>query len=90
MEAVNFPEVNVIIGEGQPQYKPLPVHYYDDGQAVCCVKCTDEERRKIAETGEIWLSFMTFGRPFQPFYITADKEDVIIYQEDAAHGDEAD
>jgi len=77
MEPVKFPEVNASFGEGQPQYKPLPVLLSPDGQAVSCWQLSEEEKARVAETGQIWLSQLTFKRPLQPVFMTVYKADLI-------------
>lgn len=76
MEPVKFPEVNATFGEGQPQYEPLPVLLYPDGQAVSCWQLSEEEKACVAETGQIWLSQLTFNRPLQPVFMTVYKADL--------------
>lgn len=77
MKPVKFPEVNATFGEGQPQYEPLPVLLFPDGQAVSCWQLSEEEKARVAETGQIWLSQLTFNRPLQPVFMTTDKADLI-------------
>lgn len=77
MKPVKFPEVNATFGEGQPQYKPLPVLLFPDGQAISCWQLSEEEKARVAETGQIWLSQLTFNRPLQPVFMTTDKADLI-------------
>lgn len=77
MIPVKFPEVNAIFGEVQPQYEPLPVLLFSDGQAVSCWQLSKEEKARVAETGQIWLSQLTFNRPLQPVFMTTDKADLI-------------
>lgn len=69
-----FPQVNVMYGEGQEEYQPLPVYRSEDGQAISCWELTDEEIEKIKETKCLYLSMMTFGQPLQPVYLTVDKD----------------
>lgn len=76
MKPVKFPEVNAIFGEGQPQYEPLPVLLSPNGQAVSCWQLSEEEKARIAETGQIWLSQLTFNRPLQPVFMTVYKADL--------------
>lgn len=75
MKPVKFPEVNATFGEGQPQYEPLPVLQFPDGQVISCWELS--EKARVAETGQIWLSQLTFNRPLQPVFMTTDKTDLI-------------
>ena len=76
MKPVKFPEFNATFGKGQPQYKPLPVLLSPDGQAVSCWQLSEEEKARVAETGQIWLSQLTFNRPLQPVFMTVYKADL--------------
>jgi hypothetical protein len=59
-------EVNV--GEGQPQYYPIPtvVEGSDERRFISRWKFTDHEREQIAAGGELIFQQLTFGLPFQP------------------------
>ena len=78
MKPVKFPEVNATFGKSQPQYEPLPVLLFPDGQAISCWQLSDEEKARVAETGQIWLSQLTFNRPLQPVFMTVEKAELII------------
>lgn len=49
MKPKKFQEANVVYGEGQPEYKPLPAHKTKEGQAIFCFELDEAERKKIAE-----------------------------------------
>ena len=51
MKPKKFQEANVVYGEGQPEYKPLPAHKTKEGQAIFCFELDEAERKKIAKTG---------------------------------------
>ncbi len=76
MEPKHFPQVNAIYGADQPEYKPLPALLTSDGYSVVCFQATEEERKKIAETGEIWISLFTGGGALQPIYITTNPDEL--------------
>ena len=76
MKPKKFQEANVVYGEGQPEYKPLPAHKTKEGQAIFCFELDEAERKKIAETGELWVSLLTFNQPLQPIFITINKSDI--------------
>ena len=67
MKAKQFKEVNAVYGENQPEYYPLPAY-------------KSEERKKIAETGELWVALRTFNKPLQPICVTVNKSDILITQ----------
>lgn len=60
MKPKKFQEANVVYGEGQPEYKPLPAHKTKEGQAIFCFELDEAERKKIAETGELWVSLLKY------------------------------
>lgn len=66
---LNLPER--LIGEGQPGVEPLPATYFQElGQLLSRWQLDEEERKRVAETGEVWLIQTTLGRPMQPICIT--------------------
>jgi len=66
MKPIEFPEVNCVLAEDQPEYLPLPVFRADDGEVVSCWALTWSERFKVFFRGRIWWSVLTFNRPLQP------------------------
>lgn len=77
MKPIKFPEHNVVFWENQqPLYEPLPAYRSPDGQVICCFELTDEEKQRVAETGHIWLSVLTFNYSLQPVYLTTEKGDI--------------
>ncbi len=82
MNPVKFPECNAVYGEGQPDYKPLPAYRSPGGEVVTCWELTEEEKKRVAETGQIWLSLLTFGLPLQPVYITTDPAELLTTRQE--------
>lgn len=78
MTPKNFPQANVIYGEGQEEYQPLPAHKTKEGDVIVCWELTDEEIEKIKETKCLYLSIMTFGRFLQPVHMTVNKDELGI------------
>ncbi len=72
MDTKEFPEVNLRIAEDQEEYGTLPAHVSEQGIVTCCFSPSEEELKQINETGEIWLSVMTFLEPLQPVMLTAE------------------
>ena len=81
MKPKKFKEVIVTYGENQPEYLPLPAYRAENGQAVFCFELDDEERKRVAETGEVWVSLLTFNQPLQPILITTKKSDLFKTQD---------
>jgi hypothetical protein len=82
MEPIEFPQVNVRLGETQEQYKTLPafvdkrVVTTDDGPKVvpwsftCCYELSDEEIVEIIANKRIFFQQTTFGQAFQPVFLS--------------------
>lgn len=66
MEALDFDQSNVVFAKDQPQYNPLPSFISEEGSATFRFKLSEEELKQVEETGEIWLTVLTFGKPLQP------------------------
>jgi hypothetical protein len=66
MEPISFDEQTCVIGEGQPQYRPLPAHISSDGTVTCCWRLTWRERLQVLLTGSIWHRIMAFRSNLQP------------------------
>ena len=45
MKPKKFQEANVVYGEGQPEYKPLPAHKTKEGQAIFCFELDEKNSR---------------------------------------------
>jgi hypothetical protein len=76
MKLIEFPEQTVIIAKEQPQYKPLPAHFFKDspeGKIACCWELGFKERFKLLFTGKIWHQILTFNRALQPQLLSVDK-----------------
>lgn len=84
MKPKKFTEANVTYGENQPEYIPLRAHKTEDGQAIFCFELDEEERKQIAETGELWVSLLTFNKPLQPILLTTKKSDFFIEQNESS------
>jgi hypothetical protein len=70
MTPVNFKGQNVIFGEGQPEYQPLPAIKTPDGVVITCWQLTLEELEEVKETGQIYLQQSTFNKPLQPVFLS--------------------
>jgi hypothetical protein len=60
----------VLFAKDQPQYLPLPALVLPDGEVITRWQLDEEERQRVAETGELWLSVQTYHRPLQPVLIS--------------------
>lgn len=68
----------LVFGAGQPQYVPLPAVRCTDGTVITRWKLNEAERIKIAVTGEIYLTILTFGEQLQPVVLSADEPKVEV------------
>lgn len=66
MKPIKFPEQNVVFGENQPEYIPLPTLLATDGSATTCWELEPGELEEIQKTGKIWFNQLTFFQPLQP------------------------
>lgn len=80
MKPIEFEGQTHVLAKDQKEYQPLPV-FVDLSKKqtpmVSCWQLTEEELKKIAETGVIWISQWTFGNHLQPLLPTVNREDVI-------------
>lgn len=79
MKPVEFKEKNVVFGEGQPEYLPLPAfkNHSELGEVITCWELSFWERIRILFLGKIWLNMITFNKPLMPVYLTTKKEEVL-------------
>lgn len=69
MTPVAFKEHNVVFGEGQPEYIPLPAYMDETDPSVPVLTCwefTDEEIATLIRTKQVWLRQLSFGGNIQP------------------------
>lgn len=79
MKPIEFDGVNAVYGENQPEYLPLPAERRGNpraGEVLTCWELSDEEKERIAKTGRIYLSMLTFGGPLQPVLLSVEKPDI--------------
>lgn len=68
----------MVIGKDQPEYAPMPAYISPDGQVIACFKLDPQEIQRVSQTGEIWLSVLTFNRGFEPVFLTTDPADLFL------------
>ena len=52
------------------KYRPLPSVHLPDGKVITRWTPTDEERRRIADGEDLYLTLLTFNQPIQPQLLT--------------------
>jgi hypothetical protein len=73
MKPINFPGVNIIYAEDQPEYIPLPTIRFPRGETIQCWEFTPENIEEINRTGRLFVGQWTFGQRLQPISVTMDK-----------------
>ena len=73
MIAIKFSECNVIIAENQKEYLPLPAYVQNNGLSTFCFELSNKEAIKVKRDRYINFTFLTFGRPLQPVYVSTIK-----------------
>lgn len=75
MKPTEFEGHNVVFAKDQPEYKPLPA-FRDpkdpNGEVTTCWELSENDLKKINETGKIYLSMWTFNNPLQPVRLTVE------------------
>lgn len=76
-QPIAFAEANLLLigPEGDPSIVPLPTHR-EGGRIVSCWQLSGDDLRRVAETGEIWLSVWS-GDTAPPVLVSGRKEDVL-------------
>lgn len=72
----------VKMAEGQEEYETIEAAVVDHpdfpvggNTRVMAFRPTDEERRKISEGADIYVSLLTFGQPMNPLLVLVGKEE---------------
>ncbi len=58
-----------LVAEKQPEYQTLPVIQCGNGILLARWKLSEDEKKTIAETGDLYVFIWTFGNPVQPLYL---------------------
>jgi len=83
MKVKEFPQVNVRIAENQDEYETLPAYRDKSGRVICCFELSEEEKKLVEKTGEIWIDILTFNNPLQPIH--PHIESPFINENDKSH-----
>ncbi len=80
MTPVTFKGSNIVFGENQPEYQPLPACKFKDqqGTVVTCWELSKEEIEEVLNSGKIYLSQLTFNQALQPVILNVSNP--IIYE----------
>lgn len=77
MKPIEFEGHNIVYGESQPEYNPLPAHLTKgpSGDVWQCWQLSADDLEEIKITGKIWVCQLTFNKPLQPIIVTASTPD---------------
>jgi hypothetical protein len=69
--------IEKILGKGQPEYIELPMVYLDTNSrpVISRWRLSDEERKMIADGGDVVLTQLTFGNLFHPVHLQVTMPD---------------
>ena len=81
MKPVKFKGSNLVFGENQKEYNPLPAHKSDKGIVTVCWKLSIVERLKLLLTGTLWQNIWVFDKPIPPQLFLLNKPGWIDIQE---------
>jgi hypothetical protein len=70
------PLPEVVYGEDQPEYIPLPAIKTDDGAVTTRWKCSIIDRLRVLFLGNIYHTQLTFNKTLQPICLQTDKPTV--------------
>lgn len=82
MKPIVFPGANCIYSKDKKGVEPLPACKFDTGEVLSCWELSPDEIEKVRQTGCIWLTVQTFNMPLQPMFMTVNKNDIIIENND--------
>lgn len=73
-----FKKYEILVGEGQPQYLPIPSVVFEGEEKRVCSRWefSDHERNEIARGGSLLYSQLTFGNLFQPMYFQIVEKEI--------------
>lgn len=81
MKPIDFKGRNIIFGEGQPEYLPLPGMRMPDGEVYTCWEFSDAEIEQIVRNKCLFLKQATFNQPLQPILPMIELGDDIYFTE---------
>ncbi len=79
MNPIKFKGHNIVFGESQPQYKPLPALKLENGQVITCWELSDEEVAAIVNNKQLFISQLTFNGPLQPLMAVTELSDLVEF-----------
>lgn len=73
MKPTKFKGQNVVFGENQPEYLPLPALRVGDegGTVITAWELSDEELAEVIQNRKVYISMLTFNNPLTPISVEA-------------------
>lgn len=81
MKPIKHKYCNAILGTNQPGVHPLPAYVGGDC-VVCCFALNREERKRVAEKGEIWISLQSHNHQINPIYLATRASEILTVEDD--------
>ena len=78
MEAVKFPQANVMVGKGQKEYLPVPGHIEKDdpsGELTYCFELSVEEMIELMHCRKIYVQLLTH----LDIVLAQDNQDLLLH-----------
>ncbi len=75
MKPTTFKGQNIVFGENQPEYLPLPALRMTDGEVITCWELSEQEIEDIVKNKKMFLSQLTYGHPLQAVKLFVNLED---------------
>lgn len=75
MKPIKFKGHNIVVGENNKEYLPLPAQLFPDGELITCWKFSNEEVENIIKSKCMYIRIYTFNNPMQPILPTVLLED---------------
>ncbi len=81
MKPITFAGQNIVFGENQPEYQPLPALKMPDGEVITCWQFSDSEWETMSKNKCFYLSQLTFNQLLQPIFPMAELGDNLTLNE---------
>lgn len=84
MKPVKFKECNVVFGENQVGYLPLPAYkeQNESGQVVTCWELSESDLKMLQRTKKVYVSTLTFNSALQPLFLSVNKGEIFVSPEE--------
>ena len=66
MRPIQFLEANCVLAKNQPEYVSIPAYKTKNGKVITKWRLTFKERIKLLFGQKLWITVLTFNKPFQP------------------------